>query len=148
MYLRLLNSVTISLKQPFSKCGLQTLWVPNIVQGFDEVNTIKIIILLILRYHWPLYHVEMCTDGAKQWWGSTAGHWTHPTVVPSNGGVALLATEHIQQWYQAVVGQHCWPLDTSNSVPSYTHSHCHLYHNTLLAGKKHQFHLRLSLIKL
>ena len=60
----LLNSVIISLKQPFSKSGLQTLWVPHIFQGFDEVNTIKIIIM-ILRHHWPFYDVEMCTDGAK-----------------------------------------------------------------------------------
>lgn len=66
MYRRLLNSVTISLKQPFSKSGLQTLWVSNIFQGFDEVNTIKkIIIIIILRHHWPFYHVEMYTDGAK-----------------------------------------------------------------------------------
>ena len=88
----------ISLKEDFA--DIQGLLVNNAL-------LLLLILLLILRYHWPLYHVEMCTDGAKQWWGSTAGHWTHPTV-----------------------------------VPSYTHSHCHLYHNTLLAGKKR------SLIKL
>lgn len=48
-------------------------------------------------------------------------------MVQSNGGVTLLAVGTNQ-----------------TVVPSYTHSHCNLHHNTLLAGKKRQFHLRLS----
>lgn len=64
MYFRLLSSVTISLTQQFSKCGL---WSPTSFQGFDEIKTIK------LRYRWLSFCVDMCTDGTKAMMGKTAG---------------------------------------------------------------------------
>lgn len=64
MYLRLLNSITISL------IVVLEVWSPISFQGFNEVKAIKII---ILRYHWPFYCADMCTDCAKAMMSKTAG---------------------------------------------------------------------------
>ena len=78
----------ISLKQPFSKSGLQTLWVPHIFQGFDEVNTInnnndtKTPLAFL-----PCWNVH--------WW------------CKSNGGVTLLAAGTNQTVLPNYTHSHC-----------------------------------------
>lgn len=101
MYLRVLNSITISL------IVVLEAWSPISFQGFNEVKAIKI----ILRYHWPFYCADMCTDGAKAMMSTTDG--------PQNKSVAPNYTNSQCNLYHHIVAvkkKVPISLDTFNKV--------------------------------